>query len=703
MTPWAGLGPASALLAGWVLLSGAPVAVATPTQYAARHAIGAGSLAIAITSIEPAIPEPGDELVVQGTITNDSPTTVGDVAAILRISPTPLADRSEIPEVLAGAGDRTGEPVSGTEDSVGAELEPGASRPFELRAEVDDLGLVGAGVYVTGAEAVGDAGSGRVRQDLDRTFLPWWREDSAIEPLLLTTLWPLTGAPMRDAEGILVTEDTAVEMSPGGRLSTMLDSGTADPGSVSLVVDPESVEAAADLSDGYLVRRPDGSTQPGTRSSEVADWLDRLTTALGSADADAAATLYAWPDLDAAQRGRLLGVLLGQQPGLQAATDDVLDHDLAGPLVLAPAGVAQPSTLAALAEADVSAVVLSDAAAPLAERTFFTPSGNVLLHPEGATIPALLLDSGLSQTLAMPMGTSAEQTTVRQALLAQTLVTAAELPETPRLLVTGPAPTWEPPAGAAEMVVQALTDAPWVTPTSLAAALERDPSSLPRTLVAPSAEQESDELPAAHVARVRAQYRALRSYADVVSDPAVIPGVTSTAPARELGAWFRSHPGPRAALARFVSEHMQALTESVWVVSSGSITVSGASGTIPITIENAGPHPVRVGVQLSSSPPQLFEAEPVEAFTIEPERRTSVEVTAQVAAAGPIPVTIQLVTADGAPFGEPGQLVVESRAYANVARALVRLALAALLIAVVDPRGPSVTPPQSRPRRRAPG
>jgi hypothetical protein len=124
------------------------------------------------------------------------------------------------------------------------------------------------------------------------------------------------------------------------------------------------------------------------------------------------------------------------------------------------------------------------------------------------------------------------------------------------------------------------------------------------------------------------------------------------------------------------------LIESVTVVSSGSITVSGASGTIPITIENAGPTEVTVGLALSATPSQLFSADPVEPFTIAPERRTSVEVTAQVAAAGPIPVTIQLLTAEGDPFGEPGLLVVESAAYANAARVLVQVALGALVLAV---------------------
>ena len=159
---------------------------------------------------------------------------------------------------------------------------------------------------------------------MDRTFLPWWPTDTAVEPLLLTTLWPLTGAPLRDAEGVLLTEDAAVQMSPAGRLSRLLDAGAADPGSVSLVVDPEALQSAADLADGYQVRRPDGSVEPGTRRREVADWLDSLTAALSAPGADASGSLYAWPDIDAARRGKVLSTALRQRPRIDEATREIL-------------------------------------------------------------------------------------------------------------------------------------------------------------------------------------------------------------------------------------------------------------------------------------------------------------------------------------------------------------------------------------------
>ena len=451
---------------------------------------------------------------------------------------------------------------------------------------------------------------------------------------------------------------------------------------MSLVIDPEVVHAAADLADGYLVRGPEGDTQPGTRSREVSAWLDSLTGALSEPGVDATASLYAWPDIDAARRGRVLSTALRQRPRIDDATEQILAQPLPASVVLAPGGVARSDTLAAVAAADLDVVVLSDLAAPLAVPTYFTPSGNVVLSTAGGDLPALLLDSGLTATLALPMGTPGEQVTVRQSLLAQTLVTAVELPETQRLLVTGPDPTWDPPAGAAEMVVTALTGAPWVTVTSLAAAVAREPSSLPRVPTGPTPEQEALELPAGHVAQVRAQYRNLNSYADVVSDPSTISEVTRTAPTRQLGAWFRAHPEVRAELTDLVDDQVGDLIGSVRVVSSGSITVSGASGTIPITVENAGPDGHRRPRAQRNAVPAVHRG-PGGTVRHRPGAAHLRRGDGTVAASGPIPVTIQLVTDGGKPFGEPGVLVVESSAYANAARVLVQLALVSLVLAVV--------------------
>ncbi len=175
----------------------------------------------------------------------------------------------------------------------------------------------------------------------------------------------------------------------------------------------------------------------------------------------------------------------------------------------------------------------------------------------------------------------------------------------------------------------------------------------------------------------------LTSYSGALTDSADLAAVTRTAPARTLSGWFRGRQEEQDRLIATVSRQTQEALESVRIVSNGAITVSGSSGTIPVTVENLGPAPVTVGLTLTGNPARLFTAEPVEPFRIEPGRRTSVEVPAEVNAAGPIPVTIEATTVKGAPFGVPGRLTVSSSAYANAARLLVQASLALLLITVI--------------------
>ncbi|MDH4016900.1 MAG: hypothetical protein OEV20_06145, partial [Actinomycetota bacterium] len=94
---------AGALLAAAAVLAAVPAAGASAPSRE-RAVIGAGALSVRIDELEPAIPEPGDVLVVRGTVTNTSDAPVRSVSTGLRLSPTPMGNRDEIPEVLAGSG-----------------------------------------------------------------------------------------------------------------------------------------------------------------------------------------------------------------------------------------------------------------------------------------------------------------------------------------------------------------------------------------------------------------------------------------------------------------------------------------------------------------------------------------------------------------------------------------------------------------------
>ena len=121
--------------------------------------------------------------------------------------------------------------------------------------------LGSAGAYVLGVEVRGRDTGAIASQDLDRTLIPWWPKGTASQPLLVTTLLPISGRPERDASGALLREDLGVDMSPSGRLDNLVRAAEDDPvGASTLVIDPEVVEAASDMSHGYEVRTAEGDT-----------------------------------------------------------------------------------------------------------------------------------------------------------------------------------------------------------------------------------------------------------------------------------------------------------------------------------------------------------------------------------------------------------------------------------------------------------
>lgn len=674
-----------------VLLAVAPLLAGLPAQQAATAGpripavapVGTGNLVISLSRMRPAVAQPDSTLDVRGTVTNVSDAPVADVAVALRISPTPLYNRSEIAQVLSGNTTREGIRIEATIKQVTQSLGPGAAAEFKLSLPLADVSLPRAGVYVTAVEALGNGNGYQERQALYRTFLPWWPPDTTAEPLGLTMLWPITGPPERDAYGTYLNDSLGVQMSATGRLDTLVAAAGTDPGTVTWVLDPQVVQAAAGMATGYRVYQGDaGKPVPGTRSREAARWLAALSTAVTDDSPTVMASLYGYPDVDAAKEGRALGNLLSQRLAANTQMALILDRDLDGDLVVAPGGNATPDAIGTLREAGVLGLALSDTAMPANEQANYTRSGSANLDTPDGPMPTLLLDSGLQAGLAMPAESSSDAIALRQRLLAETEVAALEAPAEARILVAAPADDWAPSAAGARAALRTLS-APWVVPIAAPAVLANPDPSVPRTHLALSEAQVAAQLPAADVQAVRTNQRSVTEYRSMVTDADDVPLDFQQAPTRQLSAYFRGRQPQWQSLADRVNAQVKAAVESVTVVSSGSVTISGESGSIPVTVSNEGIQAVTVGLVFTSTPPQLFQAEPVEPFTIEPDRRRSIEVDAKVAGSTNIPVEIQLVGADGREIGEPTVLVVRSAAYAKAARVIVQLSLALLVLAVL--------------------
>jgi hypothetical protein len=122
---------------------------------------------------------------------------------------------------------------------------------------------------------------------------------------------------------------------------------------------------------------------------------------------------------------------------------------------------------------------------------------------------------------------------------------------------------------------------------------------------------------------------------------------------------------------------------SVRIASSKRIiTLASRRGTIPITISNGLDQAVRVRLRVAADSARIT-APDTAVHTVDARRNVTESVTAVVNQAGLFPVTAQLLTPDGRPYGQPVQLRLRSTAYGELALGITGGALAVLLIAVV--------------------
>ena len=161
----------------------------------------------------------------------------------------------------------------------------------------------------------------------------------------------VVAAPAVDAEGVLLTPGLPTAVSTGGRLRTLLDAGSAVPGVVSWVVDPATLEAVSQMTDGYRVSTPDGPAA-GTAVPAAAGWLATARTALGGADV--AAMPYAWPDAVALVRGGLARDVVRATTAAAAASGVVLQRPVTTTLAWPPGGTVDSETLAVLGDTGAS-------------------------------------------------------------------------------------------------------------------------------------------------------------------------------------------------------------------------------------------------------------------------------------------------------------------------------------------------------------
>ncbi|MBK9739048.1 MAG: hypothetical protein IPO93_05980 [Actinobacteria bacterium] len=650
------------------------------------------SVQVVLDRFTPVVATLDDSLRIDGRIISTGTATLTNVAVQLRRSSAPLTSRADVTAVLDAEmtpadGDPDGISLTATQSVVTDSLPPGERRPFSIVIPIADLGLASPGTYVLGIEVTGqEAGvdSTSVRKADQRTFLPWFPTADSVTPLRVVWLWPLADWPARTASGALLNNRTPTELSPGGRLDRLVTIGNRFRGTVSWIADPSLLQTASDMTRGYQVVRGDTAVL-GDKEGAAQAWLDDLADATKSAgirtmpyaDVDASAVVRAGMSNDVVRA-------VTQGPGVAAAA---LGSQAPGGLYWAPFGRLDRNTTNVLASAGVTTIVLSADALPATDPALPTDGlATAALPTSVGAMRAVLTDPGLMQALALPQRSASDVIAARQRFLAETAVLATSIPadQASRIVVVAPESVrWDPTSSLIAPLLRATRTAPWLSTMSLDQLLEEPVSSASRQRGGYGTKARAAELSAEYMALVRRTSAQLESFTSIVDDPTGLSEPFYAALLRAESAGWRSNPGTGQDLLSRTAAELAGEMAGVRVLSEGTITFSGDTGRVPVTITNGLDRSVTVGLALVGSPALRLSSEPLTSIRIDAGKMASVDIDARVVGGDPLTVNVQLLTPEMTPYGKPARITVTSTAYARAASWVVAAAFVAIVVFVV--------------------
>ena len=650
----------AAILAGTLAgtLAGG-LASAVPAQASAGH------LSVTINAMNPSYAAPGTTVRLSGTVTNGTRQAQAGLDVRLFTSASHFITRDRM-DAYVSRGAASDLIPAGNPFFVSASLRPGATASWTASFQAGTQGIASFGVYGVTAQLQDLAGN---VISADQTLLPFWpgsRVASLASPLKIAWLWPLIGQPQQKVcTATLATNDLAGELGQGGRLSALLDAGASHPGAqLTWVIDPALLSDVSTMTRRYQVGGQATCTgaAPQPASTAAANWLARLRKV--TPGQPTVLTPYANVDMAALVRQGLTRNLATAYRTGEAVAGSVLpgpfEHDVAWP----PGGTANLSLLTNLAATEhIGTVVLnSSQMPPVNANAVFRPDNAVAsLRVAGLPMNVLLSDNTLTGVLRAgntSSGTLAKSTefAVRQRFLAETAMIAAEAPDSTRTIVVAPPGGWSPSEALASDLLGETATAPWLTPTTLtslssAADTER---AVPRHSP-PGSKASPDELSRGYLNAVRVVGARLGVYQSMLYRPAAAytRSLDEALLATQSAAWRGGGQQQGMALTRGLSDYVTSAEHKVRIISSDQVPMGGASGLVPVTIENGLHQAIRVRVVATvvNTPgrtSQLTIGHFADVVTIPPQSPSSpVRLPVSSAPQGSTQISLSLTSANG--------------------------------------------------------
>ncbi len=629
--------------------------ITSALQCAPAHARAADEVAVHLTSITPTVLSASGELVISGTITNQSSDTLRQVEVRLWRDATPLTTLGRLQQAVAGTN-----PAGEVMDAATARqpvnpeegLAPGASASFTVRADLgpdaaEQLWLsVPDAAYQVGVSVFGRPAVEGYRQlGQAHALMPYpGATPASITTIVVLshrpTLLPLAAAESRPP----VFADDSLAQELDGRLTDLLT--LAEQPDVWTVIDPALFDEVTALSTGHSVLQADGSLRTGAPDVAVTAtaWLARLQAL--AAQGRLGRTLYGSVDV--------LGATAAQRPDVlnRAETALPIGHPLALlPLVVWPAdGQVDADTVTALV----------------------------------ASAPWLVLASNLG-------GSAPLQASDGVRLLAVTPDLAAESDQDDPVQLQGRLSAWQLVSSLEGRVfvhvvstsqTAALESAaqPWRTRIGLDSLLAAQPeppgaflTSLPEREIAPELLEATDR-----AGQLLDTWRELSSDGQEADEPrlaGIIANGWSSAFGRDATRqvdWLVRATAPADAILS---------TDAIQLLITDWVTTSADDNLLPVTVLNNTSHAVQVRVHFDSENPLRISVDDSELFTVEPAESATVRVRPRTHGNGTVAVTAQLVTSGGRPVGHPASFIITGTEAGRMAWLIILASGAVLLVA----------------------
>jgi hypothetical protein len=616
-----------------------------PSPAAATEPVA--SVAITLTSMEPALPTRDGTITVTGRVTNITKQRLSRLEALFWRNQAPIIGRAGLEQALTSeSNDPLGARYTGAFQDLftAAEpyLAPNASVDFRLKVKISDLELSPTdGVYLMGVHILqrgNNVAIGRAR-----TFVPVL----AAKPknsLTLTSLAVLNTRPSLVRKGVLSDDHLAAEVGQNGRLAALLKA--AETPTTSFAVDPALIEELQTMAGGYQLLDFEGTTSAGTGQTDATRWLEDFEKLQSSHDGYR--LLYGSPDVAALAHDGQKSVLSDA-----ANANKLVESTRSLPLLVLPAGgTADAATAKAAAALRPDAIVLADTSARGP-----TP---LLAGPDQVPIVRFTKAAQRGGPGPDPRDTAIH---IRQRMLAESWVEATAARDR---LAHGRVRLISTAAQAADGAPE--LKAPWLKQRTLSELLKTTPAPWSQKFHYSSGAAAS-QLTAGQLSSLRKFDLSNDTYADMLVDPTNARAEGSAAVARAASAKWRKHDGARRA---FLGPQQAALDEilrdKIQIRSSARVqTVAREGVEFPITIRNTleadGAHPdaraVKVNLVFTSENRQRLTIKTIKAPQIRAQDSFTgnAEVTAK--ANGVVPVTAQLMTVSGRPVGRPFDIEVQ--------------------------------------------